>query len=97
MAISLTVADLLETHRFPDSALYSGRVIAKDSMTDRILFDTRKNTDKTIRSFYSGVIVATWSEVRPIYNNSGYSSAYEPVLMCYIRHNSWEGDVENKK
>lgn len=86
--VKLTVADLLEDRRdiYSRSTMYHGRMIAKDSGSGKVLFDTRNNKRPFVEKFFNDEIRAMWVEMRENIKPTGFWSSYEPVLCCYILH-----------
>ena len=86
--IKLTVGDLLEDRRdvYSRSTMYHGRMIAKDAVSGKILFDTRKNKRPFVEKFFEDTIRAMCVEMREVWKPSGFAATYEAVLCCYIHH-----------
>jgi len=80
------LADLIDYHddAFGPTQIYEERMIAKDSGTGKVLFDTRINKPDYIRQYYNRKVGKLWIEMREATSHLGFTKWYEPVLMCYL-------------
>jgi hypothetical protein len=86
----MKVADLVAEQIGPwKRKLFEGRLIAIDSMTDKVLFDTVENTRKHVETFFGGEVAALWADV--CVENSYPTPSVRPCLKCCVRHDSWKG------
>ena len=95
----MTVSDLLDKKVrgiFSDDTLLKGELIALDSKDGRILFDTSKNKRKYINKFSNDEIVCLWADVRHV-KGVTFGDYFKAVMKCYVVHNSWLTESEDKK
>lgn len=88
----MKVFDILGT--IPEGIYKGGKimksdVVGLDSMTGRILFDTRKNKEEYVAQYMNGEILAMWASFR-CNDGLGYSEYITPIMKCYIHHDSWK-------
>lgn len=82
----MTVEELIGEHNdffnIPRKVCKS-RVIALHAGTGKIMFDTSKNKDDYIRTYYDWKVSSLWASVKTNDRNS-YTSYVQTVIMCYI-------------
>lgn len=73
---------------FTEDVLLRGDLIALDSKSGKILFDTRKNKREYIEQYLNGEIDAIWADVVQV-KSFGYGDYFKPIMKCFVIHNSW--------
>lgn len=66
-----------------------GRVIALDSQTGKMLFDTHRNKGEYIDQFMRGEVLDVWTELKTTQHLGFASASVDAVLMMYVSHDSW--------
>lgn len=92
----MTISDLLDKKVrgiFTDDEVLKCELIALDAKDGHILFDTAKNKKEYIEQFKTGEVAALWADVRKR-GCSGWNPYFEPVLKCYVSHDSWKEGEE---
>jgi len=95
----MTVSDLLDKKAkgiFSDDVLLKGELIALDSKDGKILFDTSKNKREYISKFSSGEIDCLWADVKHI-KGVAFGDYFKAVMKCYVIHDSWKAESEDKE
>lgn len=73
--------------------LYQGRrIIGLDGHDGKTLFDNRNNTAEYISKYHDAEVLCIWVDLKTEPHSVFSGSSVEPVLMCYLSHNSWKGE-----
>jgi len=92
--IPITVGDFLENRKKASfsfhEVMYHNRMIALDAGTGKQVFDTGNNKAEFVKKFFPANILDIWVEMRERIKPVGFGPyIYEPVIVCYIEHDSW--------
>lgn len=72
--------------------LIESKLIAYDSKTGKMLFNTglSKVNYRKIKKYLNATVIKMWSNVKT--RGKAFNTYIEPVIECYLLHDSWESD-----
>ena len=92
----MTISDLLDKKTrgiFTDNEVLKCELIALDAKDGKVLFDTAKNKREYIEQYKAGKIISLWADMRK--RNGAWINYFEPVVKCYVSHDSWKEGERN--